>query len=522
MGRKIINYGILILIVLLNISFRVNAQQTEDLIKGIDLPGVTITVVKQVAAGDYTIPGLQTPMKDMPAFVRVAMVAKPMPQSHIRIEVWLPEEWNGRFLGTGNGGGGGGLAFGSLEAGVRFGYAIASSDIGTWPSTDSCVFKPDRWADYGWRATHEMTVIAKALIDKFYGRSPAYSYFVGSSTGGQQALMTAQRFPDDYDGILCGAPANNRTHLYTMLLWNYQQLNQKPGMYLSKQQLDMLTEAVLKKNAGKDGGHKDDKFLTDPRMATINTDELDFLTSDQKKALKNIYSGPVNPYSGEPIFSPIALGSENVGVIGLFDQQDSLNDLSLIFPFQWVFGLDFDRMKFDFNKDLAFVDSLLAPVVNANNPDLTPFKASGGKMLMYAGTTDPLIPFQDAVLYYDRVLDHFGGLENVQDFYRFFVVPGLWHNNGGPGPCNIGQRISDSSQSSENNVFIALIRWVEEGIAPEQIIGSNWDLPLQMPVYPYPKFPHLIDGRQPGVPTNYKAVVHERGNVVKPAPRYSR
>jgi feruloyl esterase len=334
--------------------------------------------------------------------------------------------------------------------------------------------------------------------------------------------MTAQRYPEDYDGILCGAPANNRTHLHAMLLWNYQAFNAKPGMYLTPQQADAITEAVLKKNAGKDGGHPDDKFLTDPRLATFDPDELNFLTKDQKEAMKKVYAGPVNPSTGEPIHSPITLGSEYIRVIGLLDQQDSLNQLGLLYPFRWVFGFDFDPMKFDFDKDMTYLDSLLAPVLNATDPNLKLFKATGGKMLMYAGASDPLIPFEDAIQYYDRVIDTMGGLTNVQDFYRCFVVPGLWHNNGGPGPCNIGQRISDLSTPSESNVFTALIHWVENGIAPEQLVGATWDAPLRMPVYLYPKFPHLINGQKPGVPESYEGVIHERGKVTIPATRYLR
>lgn len=509
-----------VLIIWLCISAVSSAQQSDGWIRGLDLPGVTVTVVENIAAGDYTVPGHRTAMTAMPAFVRVAMVAKPTPQSFIRIEVWLPEAWNGRYLGTGNGGGGGGIVYSSLESGVRYGFAVASTDLGTWPRTDSLVGKPERWADFGWRATHEMTVAARAVIEKYYGRSPQYSYFFGSSTGGQQALMTAQRFPGDYDGILCGAPANNRTHLYAMLLWNYQQLNKKPGAYLTKQQAEAITEAVLKRNAGKDGGHADDKFLTDPRMAILNPDELDFLTRDQKTAMKQIYAGPVNPATGEPIYTPISLGTEYIGVIGLVNQQDSLNDLELLFPFRWLYGLDFDPMKFDFDRDMDHVDAILAPMLNANDPNLSPLKEKGGKLLMYAGASDPLVPYEDAVNYYDRVIDHFGGLENVQDFFRFFLIPGLWHNNGGPGPCNIGQRISDLSTPAESNVFTMLIRWVENDEAPEQLIGSNWEMTLQMPVYLYPKFPHLLPGQKPGIPSSYEGVIHERGKVVVPAPRY--
>jgi feruloyl esterase len=521
MSKKHLNRICAVIAVWLCVAFHLSAQLSVDRIKQLTLPGVEIKLVEQIPAGDYTVPGQRTPMKDMPEFVRISLVSKPAPESHIRIEVWLPKDWNGRYLGAGNAGAGGGLPFGSLELGVRYGFAVATTDMGSWLGAGSLEHKPDRWIDFGYRATREMTVAAKTFINEYYGRAPKYSYLFGSSTGGRQSLMHAQRYPDDYDGVLCGAPALNSTHLHSSLLWIHQLFNEKPGTYLTEQQAEALTDAVMKKNAGKDGGHPDDTYLNDPRMASINPDELEFLSPDQKSIMKKIYKGPVNPVTNEPFYTPIAIGSEYAKSIGLVSLQDSVSELLyLFFPFQWVLGAEFDAMKFDFDKDLDRLNVELAPIMNATNPDLTPFKAKGGKMIMYAGASDPLTPFQDAVLYYDRVIDHFGSVEKVHDFYRFFLVPGLNHNNGGRGPCNIGQRISDPSLSAESNVFTALIRWVEEGTAPDKIICSKWDVPFSMPVYPYPTFTHLIPGREPGIVTNYKAVEHERGLVVVPAPRY--
>jgi len=503
------------------IGFHLSAQWSIERIKEVNLPNVEFKLIEQIPAGDYTVPGQRSAMKDMPEFVRISLVSKPAPESHIRIEVWLPTHWNGRYLGAGNAGNGGGLPFGSLELGVRYGFAVATTDMGSWLGAGSMEHKPDRWTDFGYRASREMTVAAKALINAYYGRAPKYSYFFGSSTGGRQVLMHAQRYPDDYDGILCGSPASNSTHLHGSFLWIHQLFNEKPGTYLTQQQAEALTDAVMKKNAGKDGGHPDDQFLNDPRLASINPDELDFLSPDQKSIMKKIYKGPVNPITNEPFFTSIAMGSEYAKDIGIVSLQDTLSEiLYLFFPFRWVLGAAFNALKFDFDKDFDRFNAILAPLFNATNPDLSPFKAKGGKMIMYAGASDPLTPFQDAVLYYDRVIDHFGSVEKVHDFFRFFLVPGLNHNNGGRGPCNIGQRISDPSQPAESNVFISLIRWVEEGIAPEKIIGSKWETPYSMPIYPYPTFSHLLPGREPGIVTNYQPVVHERGLVVVPAPRY--
>jgi feruloyl esterase len=393
--------------------------------------------------------------------------------------------------------------------------------MGTYPDVDSLVHNFSRWEDFGFRATHEMTVVAKEVILKYYHKAPDYSYFAGCSTGGEQALMEAQRYPEDYNGILAGAPANNRTHLHSGFLWNYKATNEIPGIRFSKEQIKSITHAVLSVNVGKDGGHPDDNFLTDPRMATFDIEVLDTcLSGEQLNALKNIYSGPVNPITGEKIYTPIPLGSESVGS-GIFSQQQ---DRYHHYPFRWIGGLDFDFLKFDFNKDLEKVDSILAPILNANNPDLESLRKSGGKILMYTGTVDPLVQFQDAVHYYERVVAEQGSIEQTQDFFRYFIVPGMDHCGGGPGLSDIGQGITAyKPQDSEHSVFIALIKWVEEGIAPDRITATAYKeeggVRFRRPVFPYPKFPHYTGG-DPTISSNYQGIDHERGNVIIPATRY--
>lgn len=183
----------------------------------------------------------------LPPFCRVRMVAKPAPESSIQIELWLPEaHWNGRLLGTGTGGGAGAVNYDSMGPGIKRGFATANTDLGTAPSANLVADSPDKWADFGYRATHEMALLSKAVIIAFYGVTAKHSYFVGCSTGGQQALSEAQRYPTDYNGIIAGAPANNRTHLHSEFLWHYQATHKAADRsLLPPEVLTQITEAVV-------------------------------------------------------------------------------------------------------------------------------------------------------------------------------------------------------------------------------------------------------------------------------------
>ena len=188
-----------------------------------------------------------------------------------------------------------------------------------------------------------------------------------------------------------------------------------------------------------------------------------------------------------------------------------------------MFGKDFDYTKFDFDRDLRRVDSLLGPVLNANSPDLRRLKSRGGKILLYAGTADQLVPAPDAITYYERVVKAQGGLRQTQDFCRFFLVPGMEHCGGGPGPNDFGQSLAPNpAPTSRNDVLTALVEWVEHQQAPEQLLvtaPARGGAARQRPVFPYPKFPEY-NGGDPARPTSYRGVAHPRGGVPVPAKSY--
>ncbi|CAG5018200.1 Mono(2-hydroxyethyl) terephthalate hydrolase [Dyadobacter sp. CECT 9275] len=510
----------------------------QDL-KNIQLPGVTITAAECITEGTFSPPGNTQSISGLPAFCRVAATLKPTPASYIRIEVWLPQNsWNERLLGTGNGGGAGGISYGGLANGLKRGFATTNTDMGTSPGANEMVGKPERWADFGHRATHEMTIAAKEITRVYYGKAAHHTYFAGCSTGGQQALMEAQRYPEDYDGILAGAPANNRTHLHTGFVWIYKVTNQIPGSaLLPKEKIDMVSKAVVKACAGKDGGAPGDNFLTDPSACHFDpetlpkcqggTDNGNCLTAAQLAALKQIYAGPVNPRTGQRIYTPIPLGSENSPAGLDYQQNPNQAPASLFYQYKWAFGKYFDYTAFDFDKGQDRMDTLLAPILNANNPDLEPLKKRGGKVLMYAGTADPLVPYQDAVHYYERVVKAQGGRANTEDFFRFFLVPGMAHCGNGPGLNDCGQSLSTNvPQDSEHDFLTALVQWVEKDMAPGKFIATAYHsadpqkgIRFQRPIYPFPKLPAYTGG-DVNIPESYKSRVYKKSKVLIPDEKY--
>ena len=434
------------------------------------------------------------PIPKLPAFCRVAATLTPTPDSNIHIEVWMPTlDWNGKYEGTGTGGYAGRINYNSLAGGLRRGYAVANTDMGTSvpakANADLLVGHPERWIDWGWRSTHEMTIAAKLIVQAFYGREPERAYFDGCSTGGEQALMEAQRFPDDYDGILAGAPANNRTHLHMAILWNYAAGRRTPTGDIPKAKLPMITEALL--NACTEAKVlASDAFLTNPENCQWDPDALlcksgdapDCLTPEQVAAARKIFSGPVNPRTHQSIYPGVPRGSE-FGWPELMPQTGNPPYTSL---FKWTFGADWDWRTFDFDHDVATVDSKLASTLNATSPDLNAFKARGHKLLMYHGWSDWLVPSPESINYYKSVVatqasaassHHRSDDQETQTFLRLFMVPGMSHCGGGPGLTDV-------------EPLSSLELWVEKNIAPEQLIAwreENGKILMTRPVCPFPQ-----------------------------------
>jgi feruloyl esterase len=468
-------------------------EDCEQLTK-LAVPSATIWSAILVPAGDFHPQGAGQPSSPVPTFCQIKASLTPSSDSDIEVELWLPlaGAWNKRLLGTGNGGFAGKIDYLALAGGVRDGYAVANTDMGMKvpAGQDQSIFidHPERWADWGFRSTHGMTEFAKQIIQAYYGQAPAHSYFKGCSTGGEQALMEAQRFPDDYDGILGGAPANNRVPLHISILWNFAQGHTDAESWLPPEKIALLSKAVTEKcdpiDGLKDGLISDpEKCSFDPSsLVCIDKDSSECLTRAQVGTVKRIYAGPVNQRTGRNIYQGLSKGSEYawVGFIGQSFQPGIAAPFAPIF--QWVFGRDWNWRTFDYDRDAERMNEQLGPPLNADDTNLEPFRVRGHKLLLYHGWADRLVPPQETIDYYHAVAAKEGVATN--DFFRLFLLPGVEHCSNGIGP--------DSFDG-----LAALVRWVEQGVAPARLIATRYrtsdskDL-LERPLCPYPNVDRYI------------------------------
>lgn len=462
-----------------------------DKLTTLTIPNVTFASATLIAAG-APIPGAargRGGAQKLSAFCRVLATSKPVGDSSIGFEVWLPaadaatgvETWNGKFQGTGNGGYSGALDYAAMQKGLAEGYATAGSDTGhTGDDLKFAVGHPGRIDDWGWRAVHVMTEAARLIVRAHYGRFAEQSYFTGCSTGGHQALMEAQRFPADYDGIVAGDPGNNRVRLNMGFLWSWLALYKEPGSSLPASRLTLINKAVIAACDAMDGVR--DGIVSEPLRCKFDPatllcqgpDSDTCLTAPQVAAVRKIYDGAKNPRTGQQLFAGWARGSE-LGWAGYFvgHPEPARAD----FWRYWVFGDPaWDPRGFDFDKDAAWADSAMA-AISADNPDLTAFRRHGGKLLMYSGWADPVVPPGDVVRYYEAAREFMGGTARTEDFFRLFMVPGMGHCGGGAGPATF-------------DALGALDAWATKGVAPRKIIAShtsNGAVDRTRPLCPYPQ-----------------------------------
>jgi feruloyl esterase len=445
--------------------------------------------------------------------------------------------WNGRFLGISNFGIGGLIQYGFLAGILSGNYAVANTDMGTSPAaTDPLGGRvltghPEKQIDFATRSTYLMTVRSKQVIEAFYGERQKYSYFFGCSTGGQQGIHEALQFPGDYDGILAGAPGMAGTLNAAGNIWDYQAFNRRPAN-ITAAQATAITAAVVKQCAGKDGGLRSDSFLTDPRdchwdPAALqctggSADPAACLTASQVGAMRKFYDGPVNPHTGERIYAGRTRGSE--GNNGYPAEIPLLPTSSSWSPY-WVFGNDYDWLTFDFDHDMETFDIALAARLNANTADLEEFKSHGGKLLLFHGFADPEIPTLNTIAYYERLItsqtskgrhtDAEGkrqeALQRTQEFARLFLLPGVGHCGGGAGPDTF-------------DGLSPLQQWVEQGLAPDEIVASkilNGVTTSTRPICPYPALPRYRGAGNPEKASSFKCVADkDRDDNQPPAPVY--
>lgn len=447
------------------------AGTCEDL-KGAKLQDGVVESATPTAANDSialggALPGLPAPA----AFCRVKVRLKPTASSDIGVEVWLPEKaaWNGKFLGSGNGGYGGGFAgpFIMMRGSLAQGYAAAGTDMGHTGKKDTdatwALGQPEKIKDFGYRANHLTAGAAKTLIAAYYGAGPKLSYFHGCSDGGREALMEAHRFPDDYDAIIAGAPAIPWTKLMSSFAWNAQTIAAGP---IPKAKLAVVQNAVLAQCDKLDGVA--DGVLENPAACRFDPgvlqcktgDGADCLTSTELASLRRIYAGPTTR-GGASIYPGFPVGGE--AIAGAWDTWiTKVDGQHANFSTEFFRAMVFDDPNwnlaaFDVERDLKAAQARQSETLDSGNPDLRAFKARGGKLILYHGWADAAIPAQSTINYYKAVQAKTGG-----DFVRLFMLPGMSHCLGGPGP----------------NIFDAvgtLDAWRGGGAAPEQMIATKFD-----------------------------------------------
>jgi feruloyl esterase len=457
----------------------------------IALPNATITT-ETVAAGAFkapapAFPGLAADFTKLPEFCRVTGSIKPSADSDIRFEVWLPTNWNGKFLQTGNGGAAGSIVHTSLAVPLARGYAVANTDTGHQGAGGDfawAVGHPEKLTDYAYRAVHELTVVGKAVTTARYGKAPARSYWDGCSTGGRQGLKEAQRFPDDYDAIVAGAPANNWSALMASSILTQRNLTGAGALGIDK--LGLLKDAAIAACDARDGVA--DRVIDRPAACSFDPAALQCsagqagkcLSASEVAAARRIYSGVVSkagtvmlPGTGpgsEPLWGAYASPGFSIGTN----------------YFRNVVATDqnWDPAAFDVDADLARMEAQDAGTAKATDPDLGPYLARGGKLLIYHGTTDGLIPYGNSVNYYSSVVNRLGA-DRTRDSVALYLVPGMDHCAGGEGAFAV-------------DWLGALERWDATGKPPATIPGLHppgppgataGTKPFTRPICAYPQVP---------------------------------
>lgn len=443
------------------------AQQACENLTHLALPRVTVTMAASVPAGKFTPPGFTTAI-DAPAFCRVTGVIAP----EVRFELWMPASWNRKLLAVGNGGLAGSINYRQMAEPLQRGYATGSTDTGHQGAGNDASWAlghMQRVIDFAHRAVHVTAEADKAIIEAFYGAPPAHSFFSGCSQGGQEALTEAQRYPRDFDGIVAGDPANFWTHNQIAHLWTVKAID--GDSYIPASKVPVLAEAV--NNACDELDGIKDGVLNDPRQCHFNPETLlcksgdapTCLTAAQVEAVKKIYAGP-----GAQIYPGLLPGGEagpggwSQWMSGPRPGAGGHANLGLPFFKYIVFedpNWDYHSFQFEtapgFDNDVQFLDDKLAPIFNATDPDLSAFRSNGGKLIQYHGFSDPDITPLNSINYYESVSK---ATPNTADFYRLFLVPGMQHCQGGPGPGKF-------------DMVSALEQWVEHGAAPDQVLASH-------------------------------------------------
>ena len=458
-----------------------------DALASLALPYAKVTTAQLVAAGAFTPPATgqrSGAFAQLPAFCRVAATLTPSADSDIQMEIWLPaENWNGKFLAVGNGGWAGTISFDAMATGLRRGYAAASNDTGHSDAGARFAMSHDKLVDFAYRAMHEMTVQSKTIVGAFYSRPPRLSYYQGCSTGGRQGMMEAQRYPDDFDAIIAGAPVYNMVHLNVSQTALQVHMLKNPERLVPQDKVTLVANAAVAACDANDGVK--DGIINDPRSCKFDPgtlvcragDAVDCLTPGQVESARQLYSA-VKTKSGEVVYPGRSAGVESGWAARIPVPGKPVNPLWGDMPrFVGHRDANWDPMSFDLDKDLALVLKN-GSFIEASDPNLSRFKARGGKLLLWHGWADPGPAPENTINYYSQAATAAGG-GSPDDWMRLFLMPGVAHCGGGVGP-------------DQADFLGAMERWREEGGGPAQITASRNPgrgglTPMTRPLCPFPQ-----------------------------------
>lgn len=455
-----------------------HARSCESLAR-LTTPQVEIVRAQTVAAGSFTPPGEGARAVAVPKFCRVTVRLKPTSDSDIIAEVWLPADWNTKLLALGSGGWGGSVAFDSMATGLRRGYAVSASDDGHEDQGGRFAMgHPEKLIDFAYRAEHESTTVAKTLIRALYGRASSHSYWQGCSGGGREGLIQAYRYPDEFDGIIAGDPANIRRNAWA--LWLAVRALSDPAAYIPPAKYPMIHNAVLAACDANDGVK--DGLIGEPESCHIDfaalqckaADAPECLTAPQVKTAQNMISPATTP-SGVVLFPALEPGTElrwgrmagGPGPAELFLDE---------YRYVVYQDPDWDWRSFELERDAAKAEAIDA-AVDVMDPHLSAFAQQGGKLLLYHGWADQQVAPGSTIEFYESVRSASADPATADSWIRLFMAPGMAHCGGGEGPDTF-------------DTLTVLEHWVEQGKAPERIVAAHSTagrVDRTRPLCPYPQ-----------------------------------
>ena len=449
----------------------------------------TLLSAESIPAGRFTAPApgnaaAAATFASLPAFCRVTAKLTPSADSDIRVEIWLPlSGWNRKVQAVGNGGLGGTIPYASLAVAIKAGYAAAGTDTGhVGGNADFVAGHPEKLVDFAYRAIHEMTVSAKAVIAAHYDARPARAYFNACSTGGRQALIEAQRYPEDFDGIVAGDASWDQMRLYAARVALNVFVNRDPAAVIAPAKYPMIHDAVLNACDALDGVK--DGVIEDPsrcafdfaKLTCAGDDRADCLTKPQVETAKMMASPIVDRQSGAVLHPGHYYPGSELGWGGVGGPAPSGESLEGMRKIVFTPGWDYHSIKVpdDVERAMKADNGLLF----GGEPNLQPFFSRGGKLLMYHGWADPLVTPDASLLMFKRINEAVG--PSSANSLALFMVPGMGHCQGGPG-TDVFDKVA------------AIDQWVESGTKPRSIPASHMTASVAdrtRPLCAYPSSAH--------------------------------